>query len=78
MFGKRKTEVLVVGAGPVGLNAALHLAEKGVDVLIVDEEWRTATHSYGLALHAGTLDLLQKSGLADNLIRQAVRIDTMA
>lgn len=78
MFGKRKTEVLVVGAGPVGLHAALHLAEKGVDVLIVDEEWRTATHSYGLALHAGTLDLLQENGLADNLIRRAVRIDNMA
>src|SRR5215208_3167253 len=32
------TEVVVVGAGVVGASVAFHLAEKGMDTLIVDRE----------------------------------------
>ena len=38
MFGRQKPEVLVVGAGPVGLCAALALAKKGIRVTIVDKD----------------------------------------
>ncbi len=41
MFGRANPEVLVVGAGPVGLFAALALAKQGIQVAIVDREWRT-------------------------------------
>ena len=33
-----QTEVLVVGAGPVGLWTALVLAEKGLEVIVIDRE----------------------------------------
>ena len=49
MFGKTYPEVLVVGAGPVGLCAALALAKRQVRVAIVDKEWRSGAHSYALA-----------------------------
>ena len=44
MTPKDKTEVLVVGAGPVGLFSALALVDRGVAVRVVDQGWRTALH----------------------------------
>ena len=34
--GDLKADVLVIGAGYLGLSAALHLAERGIDVIVVD------------------------------------------
>ena len=39
---EERTEVLVVGAGPVGLLTAILLAEAGIEVKIIDREERTA------------------------------------
>src|SRR5262245_27321086 len=36
--GANRARVLVIGAGYLGLSASLHLAEAGVDVLVVDAE----------------------------------------
>jgi len=76
MFRKHETEVLVVGAGPVGLFAALSLAELGIQVEIVDEEWRTAARSYALALHPHTLELLDGLGLADEVVAKGHQIES--
>jgi 2-polyprenyl-6-methoxyphenol hydroxylase-like FAD-dependent oxidoreductase len=64
MPGKRGTEVVVVGAGPVGLLTAISLKTAGVDVQIYDAGQRTAAHSYALVLHPATLRLLDRFGLA--------------
>jgi len=58
-----QTEVLVVGAGPVGLWTALLLADAGVEVAIIDQQTRTAARSYACALHPRTLGLLNRFGL---------------
>ena len=78
MAPKGETEVLVVGAGPVGLFTALLLADQGVRVRIVDEEFRTAAHSYALALHPGSLQLLDQAGVTADLLRQGHRVETVA
>ncbi len=64
MSSLRETDVLVVGAGPVGQLTALRLASSGVDVTILDKHWRTGAHSYALALHSATLRLLDVARLA--------------
>lgn len=61
-------EVLVVGAGPVGLTAALFLHQHGVRVEVVDMHQRTAQHSYALAIHPRTLRILDEAGLSEGLI----------
>ncbi len=72
------TEVLIVGAGPVGLWSALLLAEAGIQITIIDRENRTTARSYACALHSKTLELLQKSGLAAQAMERGRRVDKVA
>jgi 2-polyprenyl-6-methoxyphenol hydroxylase-like FAD-dependent oxidoreductase len=74
---KEQTDVLVVGAGPVGLTCALLLAEAGVNVQIIDREPRTAARSYACALHPATLKLLDRLGLASTLVTQGRRVESI-
>jgi len=77
MFGRKKPEVLVVGAGPVGLVAALTLARRGVRVQIIDEAWRPTAHAYALALHPRSLALLEEMDIAGPVIDAAYRVDAI-
>jgi len=78
MARNTQTEVLVVGAGPVGLLTALSLAQADVSVKIIDEEERTATHSYACALHPGSLTLLERLGLLPEALELGHRIEKVA
>jgi 2-polyprenyl-6-methoxyphenol hydroxylase-like FAD-dependent oxidoreductase len=75
---EERTEVLVVGAGPVGLLTAIGLAEAGIEVKIIDRENRTAARSYACALHPRTLKLLSPMGLAAPLLELGRRVKSVA
>ena len=75
---EERTEVLVVGAGPVGLLTAILLAEAGIEVRIIDREERTASRSYACALHPRTLKLLEGMGLAAPVLEAGRRIEKIA
>lgn len=75
---EERTEVLVVGAGPVGLLTAILLAEAGIGVKVIDREERTAARSYACALHRRTLKLLESIGLAAPVLEGGRRLDKMA
>ncbi|MCA9676642.1 MAG: FAD-dependent monooxygenase [Kofleriaceae bacterium] len=74
MFRRAKPDVLVVGAGPVGLFAALWLTRRGVKVEVIDEQWRGTTRSYALALHPRSLELLDELGVAGDVLARARRL----
>jgi 2-polyprenyl-6-methoxyphenol hydroxylase-like FAD-dependent oxidoreductase len=78
MFGQDSTEVLVVGAGPVGLLTAILLAKEGIEVSIIDEQWRSTVHSYACALHAESLRLLQELDLTTELLKFGRALKTVA
>lgn len=63
-------EVIVVGAGPGGATAAMGLAQKGYDVLLLDRQKFPRDKVCGDAVPAGALDLLYSLGMADK-IREA-------
>jgi 2-polyprenyl-6-methoxyphenol hydroxylase-like FAD-dependent oxidoreductase len=78
MFQHSDPEVLVVGAGPVGLVAALFLQQHGVRVEIVDTHQRTTQHSYALAIHPRTLRILDEAGLSERLIAAGRKLTKVA
>ncbi len=78
MPNNEQTEVLVVGAGPVGLLTVLLLKQHGVRARIIDMESRTASHSYACALHPATLGLLERVGLADEVVELGRRIKSVS
>jgi 2-polyprenyl-6-methoxyphenol hydroxylase-like FAD-dependent oxidoreductase len=75
---KPNPEVLVVGAGPVGLLAALRLRENGVPVRLIDQRSRISGHSYACALHPHSLKLLQELGLAAEAMRCGRSLHSLA
>ena len=76
MAQAREPEVLVIGAGPVGLVGALALTRNGIHVRVVDSQWRTGAHSYALALHRSSVRLLERLGL--NVRQQGYPIESIA
>jgi 2-polyprenyl-6-methoxyphenol hydroxylase-like FAD-dependent oxidoreductase len=62
-----RTEVLVVGAGPVGLAVAASLAGHGHDVTVVDRQTTGANTSRAAVVHARTLEMLERIGVAKRL-----------
>jgi len=74
MFGSKSPEVLVVGAGPVGMFTALALIQNGIDVQVVEKEFRGTGHSYALALHPHTLHLFKETGILDRIIDRAYAV----
>ena len=77
MFGKKSPDVLVVGAGPVGMLSALLLVKRGIPVKIIDKEERKAGHSYALGLHPASLKLLDEVGLLDKILEECYKIRTI-
>ena len=60
--------VLIAGAGPTGLTAALELSRLGVEVRIVDRAAEPAPQSRALAVQARTLELLRVRGVAQAMV----------
>jgi NADPH-dependent dioxygenase len=78
MLWKRDIDVLVAGAGPVGLFAALALSHRGLRVEVVDEQHRTTSRSYALALHPQSLELLEDLELVRPVLEAGHRIGSIA
>jgi 2-polyprenyl-6-methoxyphenol hydroxylase-like FAD-dependent oxidoreductase len=73
-----RAQVLVVGAGPVGLMAALRLREQGVNVRIIDRQPEQGAHTFPVVLHPMTLRLLGSLGLIDVLFWRGRPISQLA
>lgn len=71
---RSKTDVLVIGAGPSGLTAALQLARYGVRVRVVDRKSGPTEQSRATIVHARTLEYFDTFGLADLAMEQGVPI----
>lgn len=66
--------VLVAGAGPTGLAAALELARCGRPVRIVDRSAARSQHSKAIGVNARTLELLTPSGASARLLARGLRL----
>jgi 2-polyprenyl-6-methoxyphenol hydroxylase-like FAD-dependent oxidoreductase len=67
-----KYDVIVVGAGPVGLVCALKLARAGIEVLVLEAEPQLVEELRASTFHPPTLDMLEEFGVTAPLIRQGL------
>lgn len=72
------TDVLIVGAGPTGLALATTLKQAGVPSIIVDKLATGQNTSRAAVIHAHTLDVLNRIGVADRLCRNGLKLATFS
>ncbi|MFL6797705.1 MAG: FAD-dependent oxidoreductase [Xanthobacteraceae bacterium] len=64
--------VLIAGAGPVGVVAALALARQGIAVGVCEAESEVNDSPRAATTHAATLEMLAELGLVDEVIRRGL------
>ena len=68
------TEVLIVGAGPSGLFAAIELARQGVRARVVEREVGPHTQARATAVQPGTLEIFARSGVVGRVLEESVHL----
>lgn len=68
--------VVIAGAGPVGLCAALTLAQHGVPVTVLEKGVGLNPESRASTFHPPTLELLEALGLVDQVMALGLRAPT--
>lgn len=63
------SDVIIVGAGPVGLIAALGLAQRGVEVTLLDAEDDIVDEPRGMTYHWAALAGLERLGVLEDAMR---------
>lgn len=73
----RPPQVLIVGAGPSGLAAALFLSRRGVPVRIIDAAADPTRTSKALGVNPRTLKLLEDTGVTARILAEAQEMRTL-
>src|SRR5436190_11560424 len=68
--------VIVVGAGPVGLTAALALGRRGIPTVLLTAEPELVMELRGSTFHPSTLDLLDEFGVVPRMIDVGLKAPT--
>ncbi len=64
--------VVIVGAGPVGLTLALDLAQRGVSVVVLDDNDVVSVGSRAICWAKRTLEILDRLGVAGRMLEKGV------
>ncbi len=68
----QEVDILIVGAGPVGLTLATALRKLGLSPLVVDRQAEGANTSRAAVVHARTLEVLDGLGVTAGLLERGV------
>ncbi len=71
-------DVLIVGAGPVGLTAAAELTRHGARVRIVDKRTGPVTYSQAAAVHVRMQEILGAMGIVDGWLAAGHRFERLS
>src|SRR5258708_15326 len=72
------TDVLIVGAGPVGLFLANECARRGLRWRIVETHSSQSEHSKALAIFPRTLEIFDMAGVVGPFLEKANRVVSVA
>ncbi|WP_206952541.1 FAD-dependent oxidoreductase [Trinickia acidisoli] len=70
---RRTHPVVVVGAGPVGLATAIDLAQRSIDVVLVDDDDCLSTGSRAICFSKRSLDIFDRLGCGEAMVEKGVR-----
>jgi 3-(3-hydroxy-phenyl)propionate hydroxylase len=71
--GAVRQKVVIVGAGPVGLVAAIDFAQRGTPALVLDEDTTVSVGSRAICYAKRTLEILDRLGCAERMVAKGVR-----
>src|ERR1700761_5370979 len=77
MSNNQNPDVIVVGAGPVGLVAGCELARRGVGVRVIDKLAQPTDQSRAIAVHARSLDMFDRMGIVNELVGTGIKATAM-
>ena len=72
------TEVLIVGAGPVGLFLANECARRNMRFRLIEERSSQSEHSKALAIFPRTLEIFDMAGIVTPFLEQANRVTNVS
>lgn len=72
------TRVAIIGAGPTGLTAALALASKGIDHVVVDKSAPHTGRSRAATVMPMSLEVLEEFGVCEELVSHGLKLNGFA
>ncbi len=69
----QRKPLMVIGAGPVGLAAAIDARLRGLDVVVLDDDDRVSVGSRAVCYAKRSLEILDRLGIADQVCHMGVR-----
>ncbi|HEY4569441.1 MAG TPA: NAD(P)/FAD-dependent oxidoreductase [Kribbella sp.] len=75
---QQSAEVVVVGAGPVGLAVAAGLRLHGHDVVVIDKQAAGSNTSRACVIHPRTLEMLEQLGVTKQLVEEGLELNDFA
>lgn len=70
--GSERCRVAIVGGGPVGLTAALDLAQHGIPCVLLDEEDTVSVGSRAICYAKRTLEIWDRLGVGERMLEKGV------
>lgn len=70
--GSEVQPVVVAGAGPVGMSLALDLARQGLNVILLDDDFKLSTGSRAICFAKRTLDIWDRLQVGERMMEKGV------
>ena len=70
--GPARHAVVVVGAGPIGLAVAIDLAQRGVPVVVLDEDETVSVGSRAICYAKRALEILDRLGVGQRVVDKGI------
>jgi 3-(3-hydroxy-phenyl)propionate hydroxylase len=71
------TDVLIAGAGPVGMSLALALVRAGISVIVLEQYSALSTEARASTIHPPTLEFFEEIGIAEEVLSEGLQITNL-
>lgn len=72
-----ETDVIISGAGPVGMSLALALARQGVSVIVLEKLNELSREARASTIHPPTLEFFDEIGIIEDILANGLRIESL-